>query len=280
VEAFLFDQGGKGVLAIWTRADAGSAKRLALNLGPNAASVDLWGNVTPLLRTSGDRGKGEVQVAAGPTPTFLVDIDGSQAQLRASVALDRPLLESSFVPHQRRLKFTNPYRQSLSGTVKLKAPPGWTLNPPTFTFTLNPDETFERELTIQFPYNSIGGGKTLNVEFTLQNETVGNVFSVPLTLNLGLSDVGMESLALRDGKDIIVQQTISNYGDKPINYNVFAVVPGQSRQERLVTNLGPGQTMTKRIRFSGVDVKPGEKIRVGMKEMEGVRVMNAEVEIQ
>ena len=34
---------------------------------------------------------------------------------------------------------------------------------------------------------------------------------------LGLSDVGMQTIALRDGNDIIVQQMITNYSDKPIN---------------------------------------------------------------
>src|SRR5688500_8810286 len=209
VEAFLFDRGGQGVLCVWERRSDRTAKRLALNLGPRAVSVDLWGNVTPLLRTRSDRGKGEVQIEIGPTPTFLIDIDGQQAQLRASVALDRPLLESSFVPHQRKFRFTNPYKQAIGGTVKLKAPVGWTLSPPTFTFTLNPGESFERALTIQFPYNSFAGGKTINAEFSLHGESE---FAVPISLKLGLSDVGMQTLALRDGADVVVQQMISNYG--------------------------------------------------------------------
>jgi urease beta subunit len=105
-------------------------------------------------------------------------------------------------------------------------------------------------------------------------------FSVPLTLRLGLSDVGMQTLALRDGKDVIVQQTIQNYGERPIDYGSFAIFPGQARQERLVTNLAPGRTTLKRYRFSDVTVTPGMKIRVGVKELEGSRILNDEVEIQ
>jgi hypothetical protein len=279
VDAFLFDKDGQGLLALWDRGSSRETKRLALNLGPRAASVDLYGNTTPLLRTNGDKGKGEVQVSIGPTPMFLVDIDGQQAQLRASVAIDRPLLESSFKPHPRRLRFTNPYRQAIGGTVKLKGPGGWTLNPPTFTFTLNPGETFDRELTIEFPYNSFAGPKILNAEFSLQNDG-GNPVSVPITLNLGLSDVGMQTLALRDGADVLVQQMITNYGDRPIDYNAFAVYPGQARQERLVTKLAPGRTTVKRYRFSGAKVVAGTKVRVGVKELEGSRILNEEVEIQ
>jgi hypothetical protein len=287
VEAFLFDRNGQGVLALWDRGSERGVKRLALNLGPRAVSVDLWGNVTPLLRTAGDRGRGEVQVQVGPMPTFLVDIDGQQAQLRASVALDRPLIESSFTSHPRRLSFTNPYRTAVGGTVRLRAPAGWTLNPPTFTFTLNPGERFDRELTVEFPYNSFAGAKTIHAEFALGDGAggagaggAGGSFSVPITLKLGLSDVGMQSLALRDGADVVVQQMISNYGDKPIDYTAFAVFPGQARQERLVTNLAPGRTTVKRYRFSGAKLGPGVKVRSGVKELEGTRILNEEVEIQ
>ena len=56
----------------------------------------------------------------------------------------------------------------------------------------------------------------------------------------------------RDGKDVVVQQMITNYGEKPIDYTAFSIYPGEARQERLVTNLGPGQTTIKRYRFNGV----------------------------
>ena len=74
-------------------------------------------------------------------PFFLVDVDGQIAQLRASVHFDNDKIESSFKEHTRHIQFTNPYRQAIGGMVKLKAPPGWTLNPPTMSFSLNPGET-------------------------------------------------------------------------------------------------------------------------------------------
>src|SRR6185369_7636162 len=140
------------------------------------------------------------------------------------------------------------------------------------TFTLNPGETFDRELTIELPYNSIAGSKTIAAEFQLQAEK-NSTFTVPIQLNLGLSDVGMQTLALRDGKDVIVQQMITNYGDKPIDYTAFAIFPGQARQERLVTNLGAGRTTIKRYRFTNVRTVDA-KVRAGVKEMVGSRILN------
>src|SRR5205807_1559910 len=147
-----------GILALWDRGSDSGVKQLDLNLGERAVKVDLFGNVTPLLnaRTNTD---GKVQLDVGPMPIFLVDIDGQLAQLRASVAFDRPLLESSFEPHTRHIHFVNPYKQAISGSLKLKPPTGWVLNPPTHTFTLNPGETFDREVTFELPYNSIAGIK-------------------------------------------------------------------------------------------------------------------------
>jgi hypothetical protein len=279
VDAFLFDRNGEGILVLWANDSVEGVKMLSLSLGERAVSVDLWGNVTPLLRATGANSAGKVQLTIGPMPQFLVDIDGQQAQLRASVSFDQPLVESSFEPHTRRIRFVNSYKTLLSGTLKLKAPPGWTLNPPTFVFSLNPGEKFDHELTVAFPYNSFAGPKTVECEFTLQDGANTN-FTVPTTLTLGLTDVGMQSLALRDGNDVVIQQMVSNYGESAINYTAFTIFPGQARQERLVTNLGPGSTVVKRYRFKDVKVPAGTKVRVGVKELMGVRVLNEEVPVQ
>jgi hypothetical protein len=266
-------------MVLWSRDNVASVKPLAINLGRNPVCIDPWGNVTPLLKVRGAKSAGKVQLRVGPMPIYLVDIDGPQAQLRASLAIDQPLMESSFEPHERRLRFTNPYPTLLSGTMHVQAPPGWTINPPTFVFSLNPGETFDRQTSISFPYNSFAGPRTVECEFQLQDGGTGS-FTVPITLTLGLSDVGMQSLALRDGNDVVVQQMVSNYGKTPIDYNAFAVFPGQARQERLVTNLGPGSTVIKRYRFRNVIVQQGAKVRLGVKELDGVRVLNDEIGVQ
>ncbi|HVT88284.1 MAG TPA: hypothetical protein VHD56_05495 [Tepidisphaeraceae bacterium] len=276
VEAFLFDRNGQGVMVLWDRGVAGSVKQLNINLGEHPRQVDLWGNVRPLTRA---RGEAAVQIDIGPMPIFLLDIDGQLAQLRASVAFDNPLLESSFKPHTRKIRFTNPYKQGISGSFKLTAPPGWVINPPTMNFSLNPGEVFEREITVEFPYNSFAGLKTISAEFQVQADN-NSTFTLPLVLKLGLSDVGLQSLALRDGTDVIVQQMITNYGDHPIDYTAYAIYPGQQREERFVTNLAPGRTTIKKYRFVNVKITPNIKVRSGLKETDGTRILNDEVPIQ
>ncbi|MGD0388610.1 MAG: NEW3 domain-containing protein [Tepidisphaeraceae bacterium] len=278
VEAFLFDRNGQGLMVIWSRGLDNGVKPLALNLGDHPQRVDLWGNTTPLILS--DRSKSDaVTLEVGPMPFFLVDIDSATAQMRASVAIDKPLLESSFQPHTRHIRFSNPGQATIAGMVKLVGPPGWMLTPSVFNFTLNPGETFQHELTIEFPYNSLAGVKTITAQFQIQSDR-NATFDVPVTVNLGLSDVGMRTLAMRDKDDLIVQQMISNYGDKPINYNAFVVYPGQPRQERLVTQLGPGRTITKLYRFPDVHFILNAKVRSGLRELEGMRILNDEVAVQ
>jgi hypothetical protein len=279
VEAFLFERGGQGILALWDRGNVPGAKELPLNLGDRPRRVDLWGNVTPLLNPGFRKSAGNTALTVGAMPILLVDIDAQLALLRASIAIDRPLIESSFQAHTRRLRFTNPYKTAISGSVRLRGPSGWTINPPAHNFNLNPGETYDRDMTIEFPYNSYAGPKTIEAEFTLQADRPAT-FTVPLTLQLGLSDVGMQTMAIREGKDVIVQQTLQNYGDRPIDYTAFAIFPGQARQERLVANLAPGRATIKRYRFENADVTPGTRIRIGVKELNGSRILNDEIELQ
>jgi hypothetical protein len=107
-----------------------------------------------------------------------------------------------------------------------------------------------------------------------------STFETPITLKLGLSDVGLQTVALRDGKDVIVQQMITNYGEKPIDYTAFTTMPGEARQERLVTDLGAGRTTIKKYRFINVKSTKTVRVRSGVKELVGTRILNDEVEVQ
>ena len=47
-----------------------------------------------------------------------------------------------------------------------------------------------------------------------------------------------------------------------------------------MTGLGAGRTIIKKYRFINVKMTPDAKVRVGVKEIEGTRVLNEEVSIQ
>ncbi|HTW95082.1 MAG TPA: hypothetical protein VMD30_09830, partial [Tepidisphaeraceae bacterium] len=274
VEAFLFEKNDRGIIVLWSRSADTNDRALSINLGPQPMILDLWGNLTPLLPSRNDA----VTLTVGPTPFFILDVDPIPAQLRASVAFDNPLLESSFTPHPRHLHFVNSSDTMITGSLRLVGPKGWVLTPCSFQFQLDPGQTFDQQVVIEFPYNSFAGAKTIDAEFALDG-TLNTNFRVPLAMSLGLSDVGVQSLAMRDGQDLLVQQLIANYGDKPIDYYAYAVYPGQARQERLVIDLKPGHSTIKLYRFKDVQFFAGAKVRDGVRQMEGLRVLNEQIPI-
>lgn len=278
IDAYLFDRHGQAVLALWSKGEVSTVHSLSINLGQRPLRVDLMGNRTPLLRAYPGK-SGDTKLDVGPMPIFLIDIDAEIARLRASVGFDQPLMESSFEPHNRHFRFTNPYPQTITGMLRFNPPRGWTIDPPSISFSVAPGETFDHVVTIQFPYNSVAGKKTVGVQFSLQADR-NSSFTVPAKLMLGLSDVGTESMAYRNHGDCVVQQIISNYGEKPINYTAFAQFPGHMRINRLVLNLQPGQSVVKRYRVHDPYMPAGTLVRLGLKEFEGSRVLNEAVELK
>jgi hypothetical protein len=282
ITAMLFDRRGQGIMALWSRGAAAQTRKLSLYLGPQVLKVDLWGNATPLERSEEglrDPGGGLVTIEVGPMPIFLVGVDTVSAQIRAGIAFDQPLLESSFQLHTRQLTFSNPSNSVLNGTVRLRPPKGWTMTPATFQFSILPNQQFDRKITIDFPYSSLAGNRTMTADFSLEGDT-GSTFSVPMTLTLGLSDVGMHNLALREGDDLVVEEMVTNYGEKPIDYTAYATYPGLTRQERLITSLMPGRSVIKMFRFKNVKFVANGMVRCGVRELEGTRILNDEVEVQ
>jgi hypothetical protein len=290
IDAFLFERGGQGIVVLWNKNEVSKPTTINISLGEHPTSIDLWGNASPLISLSAPTGdddaashsraaSGLVQLKVGNMPIILTGIDSEMVRLRASLAFDKPLIESSFQSHTRHIHFTNPYNQPIGGVLKLHAPPGWNLTPPVFNFTLNAGETFDRELTVEFPYNSIAGPQPVTADFDLQADRHIR-FSEPVEMTLGLSDVGTQCLAFREGPDVMVQQMITNYGEQPITYSAFANYPGRPRIERLVTSLNPGQTAIKKYRFTNIPVDQPSRIRVGLKEVDGNRILNDEVDIK
>lgn len=303
IEAFLFDRGGSGVVLLWSNAPAAQVMHLPLTLGRNPVQVSLSGVVTPLAAAPPalasenlaaqvadvrDNPAGyqpapqrrleppPVTVEVGADPIILMDVEGDLAWWRASVRLDRPLIEASYRGQHRVLEFRNTYGQSVSGQVRLEAPSGWRVSPQVWNFSLNADEVMRTELLLEIPYNSVAGEKQILATFDVQGDQPAR-FVVPVTVTLGLSDLGVQTVALRERDAILVQQFITNYGTTNADYHAFAQCTGQARQERTATNLAPGATTIKRYRFEAPAAGTEARVRAGVREADGLRVLNDEI---
>lgn len=280
VDAILFNKDGRGVMVIWARGQANdpTVRRIPIALGRNPTRVELTGESSPIKRLSDKRYPDDYELIVGTRPIIVTDIDPALLMLRASVAIENPMLESSVRSQGRTLVIKNTFDTPISGTVRLSGPPGWRLPIRNSSFSLAPGETYREPVTIEFPLNSTSGQKTLIAELSVEGRRDYRV-NVPVPVTIGLSDVGLQTIAMKLGDHIFVQQLITNYGNTKIDYNAFAAMPGQPRQERLVTNLSPGQTIIKKYRFA-IPSLGTTKIRSGIRELEGRRMLNEEVPIQ
>lgn len=288
IEAFLFASdvtGGQGVVVAWDRGAAAEPRErlVQLNLHPGAHQVDIRGETSQIAPAQQDAAAGWVRLSLGTSPTIIVGVNSELTRLRGAIRLDRPGIESRFEPHVRRVRFENTFSRPISGTLELRGPNGWEITPIEWAgggFSLNPGERFDRAVEIRFPYNSYAGENTLEARMRVTVAGEQHEVVVPITVRLGLEDVGLRTVAFREGGDLVVEQTVTNYGRNPINYNAFVLAPDQPRQERLVANLAGGQAVVRRYRFpEAANLKSATVIRTGLRELEGTRILNDRVEL-
>ena len=277
VEAHCFEREGKGVIVLWNTDNTSDAspRELNIELGHRAKRQDIFGNDLPLTRDAKDTAW---QFSLGSMPQIIVDAEPALARFRASFAVDNPMLESSFEPHSRTLRVTNTFKEPIVGSIRITGPSGWSVVVANPSFNLSPGDTFTTPITLEFPFASNAGEKLLRARIRIDSRDSYQL-DLPVAMQLGLSDVGMQTLAVRQGNDLFVQQMITNYGTIPINYTAFIQCPGLPRQERLVGELLPGKTTIRKYRLTGVATDVA-KLRSGLREMDGVRVLNQEVDVR
>lgn len=271
IDALLFSRDRQsGVLVLWSREES---RRISLLVGGSPMKIDLNGKLHRLEMSSKP---GEIELDLSPEPILLVGVDAQLLRLQSTLAIDRPFIESSFRSHQRRLTFVNPFDRALSGSIRVRGPRGWACSL-IGQFNLNPGERFDEPLTIDLPSNAIVGEQTMFVDLKFNGSDEFRM-TVPIPIQLSLDEIGLQTVAQRVGGEIFVQQVITNYGDKPIDYNAFVLCPGVARQERLVSGLAPGMSMLKKYRFAAPK-NPAATLRSGLRQLDGAKMINEEVTV-
>ena len=145
------------------------------------------------------------------------------------------------------------------------------------TFSLAPGETYAAPVTLTFPTSVPAGPTALLADLRIEGRQDRRLL-LPVPLRVGLADVGLQTFAVRVGAEVVVQQIVTNYGNAPIDYNAFVSIAGLPRQERIISALAPGRSTVRKYRFAAA--APGVvACRSGLKELEGRRMLNAEVPI-
>ena len=269
----------QGMIVAWNRSAASAS--LDLYLGQDPVAYDVWGNATPL--PLGQDGKHHVPLT--DTPLFITGVDHQLALFRSGFELSEPFITSTQTPHLRTLRLANPWPVTISGHLTITGPQQWAIRPQRHAFSLAPGHQTDLPIALKFPINELAGTKELTADFQF---TADQRYDVELStpLSLGLEGIRFEaSLALNPGPggSVDAQATciVTNTGDEPLSLNVFAKLPGYSRQERLIPRLEAGQSVIRKFRFADAAAALSQaNIRLGARETNGPAILNKMVGVR
>ncbi|MFG0249800.1 MAG: hypothetical protein ACF8OB_13010 [Phycisphaeraceae bacterium JB051] len=275
IKCMILDGTAGGMLAFWNESAPQHRTDMTMHLGVDPKWHDLWGNHLPMTV---EDGKQSFKVTG--EPMFMEDIDTELALFRASFVVDRPFIESRQIPHNRVVKLHNPWNHTISGHITFLEPKKWRISPKRMFFSMAANADYEIPIQLSFPISETAGHKELvaRVEFVSQKRYDVN-FTTPL--ELGLKDIDfyshltIESNPKTGTIDALVTQRIANRGTQVISLYSFANMTGYSRQERLISQLHPGESIIRNFRFlDGAQRLKTQSVRTGLRETSGPAVIN------
>ncbi len=274
VRCLAFDRRGVGILALWSDAGGAEGKEFLVPAGPQAEQIDIWGEVRA-LRNAEDR----VRLRLGRVPLFLRGEESWRLKFRAGFAMEPPAIESRFQIHERVVRFVNPQDKPISGLLRLKAPPDWEVSPTRISFAIGPGQEWRSRITLRFPPNEVAGGKVLTGLFTIDaQDTTELTAQAPFAL--GLDDIEVHCFARIEKDTVTVHQTLTNRSGKQLDVEGYVLAPGRARMVHMYRRLEPGQTVYRKFLLERASQLMGEDVRVGLRELDGPRVLNQSLVIQ
>ena len=280
LQSMVLDGEQGGMLVVWNDKAQADPIEMSLYLGEAPVVVDPFGNTTALNNYGGKH-----TLTIGKTPTIIRGIDPRLALFRAGFVVDEPFIQSTQIAHRRILRIHNPWPRTLNGQFTFIGPDKWTLQPQLRHISIAPGDTAEFPITLRFPIHENGGYKALAANFVF---TVGEDYDVILTtpIELGLEGVVFNaSVIVEPGKapgttDAIVTLTVTNTANRRQSLNIFAGLTGHARREMIIPGIAPGEFVSRRIRFKGVDGQIGKfPIRCGVRESNGPAVLNQSLDL-
>ncbi len=258
---------------------------LELPLGAAPVMTDLLGGQRCLTP---DPHSSFAHIVASATPMILEDLDPRPLQLKTSFALATANFPSGAGNLRTEVQLTNPYADTLSGTLRITMPKGWSSEPALIHLSLAPGATLHQPITIRYPFTENAGKKEITGRLTLDNSPGIAAQELALSFPCAVTSdqVQMEGFAqILDNGDILIQQMVTNIYDAPLSAQAYAVLPDYARQQRYIVSLSPGQTAIKRFSFAAADFTPegktnhtpaeivaalaGQKATLGLRQTDG-----------
>jgi len=271
----IFAAGETATLIAWNdqaRPGRPQGARISLYLGEKAAAYDLRGRSVALS------GQEKQTLAVDKDPIIVTGAETWLARLRSRFEILPKQIPSSMREHRHQLRLVNTYPEPISGLVRLRGPEGWQIRPSRIPISLQPGQALQQPIALRLPSNEPAGTKTLYAEIKLDARRVYWI-TVPVALELTLPGIDSYAFADPTDTDVIIRQVLTNRTGEEINFTGFAVLPDMVRQERLFLHVQPGQTLIKEYVLPREQLDGQRKIRLGLREINGPRILNQIVQL-
>jgi hypothetical protein len=268
-------------LAAWAQQPGAEASTLNLFMGPNPVAIDVWGNRTAIPLSDGKH-----RYDVPETPIFITGIDPKLALFRAGFMMDKPFIESTQTQHERVLTLTNPWPMTISGYMKITGPGNWSSKPTRHFFSIAAGRSVTLPVELSFPVSEVAGPKQLTARFEFTAEE-SMLIDLALPLEVGLEDVTFNAtVALVPGEeagteDATAAAVVTNTGTEKLTLYIFANLRGHPIQERIISELDPGQTAIRHFKFPGAgQALRDSAMRIGLREVDGPRMLNQRLSVE
>ena len=244
-----------------------------ISLGRDLKAYDMWGRAMPIIYEQ------EGWLVPYKPIIFIDGIAPDLAYFISTIQFAQPNLASKFGIHRVKLIFRNTFGQTIIGTVHVRASRFWHFDPSGARFTLIPGGKFILPMKLRFPSNEPIGQKVITVTLDFEAQ---RAIHLKLLVPLGVSpsDLKMRVLWFMRNDKLVVLQEIRNYGKTSANLKAFLIAPNRPRMERQIRKLMPGQFAVKEYVVGNWKQMFGKKIRVGFREIRGMRMVNEIITIE
>ena len=253
-------------LVVWNERPDGQPRMVEMLLadGPVTA-VDLFGNRRSVPQD--ERGAQRFEVTA--LPVFLEGIDGSLARFRSTFAIEPAFVPARRQVHEARLVLTNPWDQTIYGTLHLDPDAAWRLTPRSHRIVIGPGEQTTFPLELVFDRGMTSGPAVIEADVELvAGERLA--FRMRTSVTIGLEQVAFAAHWLEVGDDLLIRVSVTSLAAEPMNLYCQVVAPGVTHQRRPIVGLMPGQTTHRTFRLTDArKLLAGRLVSVVVSEAQG-----------
>ncbi len=265
-----------GALVVWNESAPASEATVRMHLGEQVERVDVWGNRSAI--PADDENKHTLVLEE--TPVFIEGIDAQLAMFRAGFAIKPNFIPAAQTQHRRTITLVNPWPFTINGNLTIRGPEGWRVSPARHQFAISAGQTVELPVDLFVPVSEVAGAKLLLAEAEFQADRRFEIdLATPMDLGLEHLEVdatlSLEPNAQGGDPNALVTSIITNTGTEPISLYAYAALYGYPRQEQLVPDLQPGESVIRRFRFTNAaPILETHAVRTGARESNGPAMLN------